>query len=80
VKIRVRRRLFRNPVATYGRAVVADIHRTTEGGYRWEALLKPYADGNGPGNCPMGAVRGMTLATLGARLETRVNARGKWWT
>jgi len=75
VNIRIKRRLFRNPVVKADHLIVADINRTTYNGYRWEALLK-----NGYDNCPVGAQHAMTLKSLEARLATRLNVEGPWWT
>lgn len=76
--IKVRRRLFRNPVATSGGKIVADIHRE-RGPRRWVATLRPYA-GDGPDQCPAGVLAAWTLRHMRAQMEDRVNVRGEWWT
>jgi hypothetical protein len=76
--IRVTRRLFRNPVATWDAAIVADIHRIRDGRL-WEATLRPYADNVGPDQCPVGVVRGVSRKHLRAVLNDRLNTEGPWW-
>ena len=81
VKLRIRRRLFRNPVVTAGGAIVADVERRhSSWGRVWVATLRPYAGNQGPDHCPMGVVTGISRKHLRTLLEHRINVRGEWWT
>jgi hypothetical protein len=81
IRIKRWRRLWRNPVATCGGRVVADIRRIRVDGLGrvWEATLRPYADNLGPDQCPVGVVHGVGRRHLKARLNDRLNRWGEWW-